>query len=41
MFTSVIDILASLVGDRLTNIILENALARASASKNGKEQDNG
>ena len=41
LFTGLIDILASLVGAHLTNIILENAVARASARKNGKEQDNG
>jgi hypothetical protein len=41
LFTTFVDILALLVGEHLTKLILKNALGRAYASKISKEQDNG
>lgn len=38
LFTTFIDILASLIGDHLTTLILQSALGRVGADTNSKEQ---
>ncbi len=41
LLTTLIDILAVLIGEHMTMLIVQPALARASARNNSKEQDNG
>jgi hypothetical protein len=41
LLTTLIDVLAVLIGEHMTMLIVQPALARASARNNSKEQDNG
>lgn len=41
LLTTLIDILAVLIGEHMTMLIVQPALGRASARNNSKEQDNG